>query len=63
MKTFLFSKLGKQAQDEAVRRYEGEQIVQEAANDMIDNDVTISIPALFDSLGWKFNKEGLRISL
>lgn len=63
METFIFSKLSKESQESAVKRYEEEQIVQEAANEMIDSDVMISIPALFDSLGWKFNKEGLRISL
>ena len=63
MTTFLFSRLSKQAQDAACARYEGEQIVQEAANDMIDNDVTISIPDLFDGLGWRFDKEGVRVSM
>lgn len=61
MQTFLFSELSKRAQDAACTRYEGEQIVQEAANEMIDNDVMISIPALFDGLGWRFTEHGERI--
>jgi len=61
MQTFLFSELSKRAQDAACTRYEGEQIVQEAANEMIDNDVTISIPGLFDGLGWRFTEHGERI--
>lgn len=61
MQTFIFSELSQRAQDAACTRYEGEQIVQEAANEMIDNDVMISIPGLFDGLGWRFTEHGERI--
>lgn len=61
MQTFLFSELSTLAQEAAVSRYEGEQIVQEAANEMIDNDIMISIPGLFDGLGWRFTEHGERI--
>lgn len=61
MQTFLFSELSQRAQDAAVKRYEGEQIVQDTANEMIDNDELISIPELFDGLGWRFTEHGERI--
>ena len=62
MSTFLFSELSKRAQDAACTRYEGEQIVQEEANEMIDNGTLIEIPALFDGLGWRFTEHGERVA-
>lgn len=63
MQTFLFSELSKRAQDAACTRYEGEQIVQEAANEIIDQEdgELLSIPGLFDGLGWRFTEHGERI--
>lgn len=61
MQTYIFSELSERGQEAAVNRYQEEQIVQEAANEMIDNDILIDIPTLFDSLGWRFTEHGERI--